>query len=571
MSLLGLSWRLVRVRALKNGLTVVVITLGTALVLTSVAVAHGSRGALSAAAARHPLVVGGDVGAFTLVLGALTGLQDLEAGVDGHLVEELAKDPRIEEAVPLLGGHQVGGYALLGTSPARLQPRERYPLAQGRVFEAGLVGGGGADAAAGLGVSVGDRVALDHDHAGAPSRGMSLTVVGVLASTGSDVDTMLLCPLVAIAASHDSHGAHEGHVHAVEAVSAILLRPVDDVALLDLQEDLGSRPGLQVALTGQTLRRLADRLAVGGRILGLLVAAVALLTALALMLAVHGTSLAQAREVAVMRVMGARRAHVVAVAGLATAMVIGAGLVLGLAGAGVLGGVVEGVMRRDLGFEAEVSVLAPVVLAWLAGLGGLLAVAGAQPPLAAYSVEAADALAETPGAGGAARSQLRWVPRVAVLALVALWLLRAFGQHSGEVRVAPLDPASQAVFAELAAWVGDEAPVGLRDLTAGTASIEGHMYALGDPFTVQDFYLVAVNPRLPRCPFCYRAPTRSERIRVLTGGRTLDVINGPVRVTGAVTLTPGSDDPVVLMLDDFEVVMRRGHGAGEPDVVSPNP
>jgi putative ABC transport system permease protein len=553
MSLLGLAWRLVRMRAVKSALTVGVVALGTALVLTSVAAADGARGALSAMAVRHPLVVGAEGGAFSLVLGALTGLQDLEAGIDGALAEELQADPRVEQAVPLLGGHEVGGYALLATSADYLQPRERFPLARGRVFEPGLEAVLGSDVAAGLGLDVGDVVTLDHRHAGGPSQATELRVVGVLGATASDADTTVFCPLDAIRASH----AEDHHDHGAEPISALLVRPRDDAALLSLQEELDARPGLQVALTGQTLRRLADRLSAGRRVLGMLVTAVALLTALAMMLSVHDSSLAQAREVAVMRVMGARRSHVVAVAVIATGVVIAAGLAAGSGLAAILGGVAEGVLRRDLGLEADVTVFAPPVLTWLAGMTGLLVLVGSQPALAAYSVQAADALAETPGEGRAARTHLRWVPRVAVLALIALWLLRAFGQHEGEVRAVPLDPRSEAVFAALSSWQGGEPPSALAEITAAPVTVEGYMYALGDPFTVQDFYLVAINPRLPRCPFCYRAPTRAERIRVETRGATVDVINGPVSVTGTVRLDVSGDERVRLALDRLDVVIRR--------------
>jgi hypothetical protein len=89
------------------------------------------------------------------------------------------------------------------------------------------------------------------------------------------------------------------------------------------------------------------------------------------------------------------------------------------------------------------------------------------------------------------------------------------------------------------------------------------MYALGDPYTVKDFYLVGLNPRLPRCPFCYRAPTRRERIRVHSGGRTFDVTPGLVRVTGSFRVTPRGDDPYHLDLEHLEVVLPNPDKAPE--------
>lgn len=546
MTSLGLAWRLLRARGAKYLITAAMIAVGTGLMLASVAAAGAAREGLIAAAVRFPLVVGGDVGAVPLVLGTMTRLQDPPARLPARVAEEIEVDPRVEVAVPLLGGHTVLGFPLLATSPGYLQPRERYPLAGGRSFESGMEVVAGSAAAVGLGVELGDDVSITHPHSGGDGMGGSLRVVGVLESTGTDADHGLFCPLEAVFESH--RAVHAGHDHDdARLVSAVLVRPASEQALLDLQEDLGRRPGVEVALTGQTLRRIADRLSWGGRLLQALVAGVVLLTFGALLLSIYGTSLTGVREVAVMRVLGARRAQVL---GITLAMVV-AVVISGTAGGVVVGAALgeaaEGLLRGQMGLDARVTVFTPGVAAALAAMVALLGTAGLQPALAAYSVEAAEALAEVPGAGGSARRALAWVPRVLLPMVVVVWALWAFSQHEEEIRSLPLDPESVALFTELAS--GEP---GLPAFSDGEQrSIEGYMYALGDPFTVEDFQLVAINPWLPTCPFCYRAPRKGERILVRTGGRTLDVCSGPVRVSGVL----GWDDGAVLEMTDFEVML----------------
>jgi hypothetical protein len=83
----------------------------------------------------------------------------------------------------------------------------------------------------------------------------------------------------------------------------------------------------------------------------------------------------------------------------------------------------------------------------------------------------------------------------------------------------------------------------------------GYMYAVGDPFEVERFYLVGQDPRLSHCPFCYRAPTRKERIAVLSPGKPRELVRGPVRIGGVLRVLPDGADPVALALDKFEVVV----------------
>jgi putative ABC transport system permease protein len=576
VSSLRIAWRLVQARGLQHAVTALVLALGLGLMLATVAVGDAARGAVSELAGRYPMVVGPRVGAVPLVLGALTGLQDLEAGLPADRYRSLREDPRVEQAVPLLAGHAVRGHALLGTSPARLMPRARYPLVDGRVFEAGATDEVvlGSSAAEALAMGVGDRVTLEHQHAGAPSDPGSLKVVGVLASTHSADDDTLFCALDAIFHSHqghehDSHAEHGAHDHGAhdhgahdhaeahapeQLISAILVRAVDDDALLSLQEDLGTE-ALEIALTGQTLRRVADQLAGGGRLLRLLVGGVVLITFLSLLTSIYGASLAQAREVAVLRVLGARRWQVLAIVGAATAAVVLVGSLGAFAVGSVLGGVAEDVLRQELGLEATVSLLAGQAPAYLCVGLVVLVLVGLQPALAAYHLQAAEALSAPAGSGLATRSYLRWGLRFLVPLAVFIWAEQMVAQHGTEGLSRPLDAESSALFDAHRGWTTGDAPASLTSLDGTTVSVEGYMYALGDPWEVEDFYLVAINPRLPRCPFCYRAPTRHERVLVRSPGGLHEVAPGMVRIGGMLTLMPEERDQVVVDLDTFEVVV----------------
>lgn len=563
MMALRIAWSLVRARGLHHAVTALVLALGLGLMLATVAVGDATRGAVSAMALRYPLVAGPKVGAVPLVLGSLTGLQDIDAGQPLETVADLAADARVELAVPLLAGHAVRGHPLLATSPAYFTPRASFPLVDGRIFEAGAADEAvlGAAAADALALGVGDSVAMEHQHADAPTAPGQLRVVGVLAPTRTTADATIFCPLAAVFESHDQDQDHDHtHTHSPHPtshlISSILIRPVDDDALLSLQEDLLAR-GLEVALTGQTLRRIADRLAGGGRLLRLLVGGVVLVTFLSLLMSVYGSALVQAREVAVLRVLGARRLEVVGIVAAATMMVVLAGAGGAVLAGGLLAGIAESVLRSELGLEATVSLLSGQAPGYLAAGLVVLVLVGVQPALAAYHLQAAEALTTPAGSGLATRSYLRWSLRFLVPLAVFLWAEQMMAQHGTEGFSRPLDAESSALFDAQRGWTTGVPPAELSVLDGTRVSIEGYMYALGDPWEVEDFFLLAVNPRLPRCPFCYRAPTRHERILVRSPNGVHEVAPGMVRITGALTLQPEQRDQLVVVLDTFEVVVEE--------------
>ena len=553
MTSLRLAWRLLLAQSLRHLVTALIVALGLGLMLATVAIVGAARTALSTTATRFPLVIGGEIGAVPLVLGSLTELQDLSASVDHALFEELRGDERAEEVVPLLGGHTIASYPLLATTPAFLQPRDRFPLAEGRMFSGDAMEVVlGSTTALELRISLGSEVVIEHQHAGAPEEPGVLRVVGVLGPTNTHADRTMFCPLEAIYRT----AADSGQSH-VRRVSAILLRPAGDRGLLSLQEELDDLPGVQVALTGQTLRRVSDQLVTGGQLLRILVTGVVLITLLSLFLSVYNTALSQTRDVGVMRILGARRLHVVGVVLLVNGLVILAGALGALAVAELVGGTAERLLRQEAGIEASVALLSPATWSTLLVSAALLAAVGSQPALAAYSVQAADALVEMPGAGHSTGASLRWVLRVVAPLALVFFLFVALGQHSQEVGGAPIDAESAALFADLASWTGGEAPQEVHALDGREMSIQGYMYALGDPFTVQDFYLVAINPRLPRCPFCYRAPTKRERILVRTYGRTVDLCSGPVTISGSFHVDATAPDPYQIRMIGLEVVIPR--------------
>lgn len=565
MNMFTIIWRMIKAQGARHTITVLIIALGMGLMLSSASVMDSTKKAMSSTATRYPMVVGGEIGSVTLVLGSISRLQDLEAGLDSSVYKDLKADPRVEIAVPLIAGHAVEGHALLGTSEAYFLPRSKFQLKDGRYFEENadeVVMG--ADAAAALGMGVGDEVKVEHQHAGHYGE-HTLKVVGVLQFMGNDNDQTVFCPIDAIHHSHgvskkdEDHTNHheehdkEHHVHKHhDKISSILIKPVDNNALLDLQESLEPKEGIQVALTGQTLSRLMEQLSGGGQLISLMVSGIVLMTFLSLLLSIYNTTSSQSKELAVMRVLGATRGQVGFVVFGVTGFLSLSGLLGGIGIAWMSGFLAEKIIRNDLGLDATVTLFTSGVTTWLIAALVVLIIVGIQPAIIAYHSQPAEGLK---GNQKGTVSYLRWTMRFLIPLAVFIWAEQMMALHDDEAVSKPLDPASAQIFTTVTNWTIGSAPQEVLDLDGKNLEITGYMYTLGDPFVTNEFYLVSINPRLARCPFCYRAPTRHERIKVVLP-QEVDVAPGMIKVTGVMKIQPDESDIYLINGNNFEVIVE---------------
>jgi putative ABC transport system permease protein len=546
---------LLRGEPVRHGIVLLSVAIGLGFAIGTAATVEGMRQGVSRSAERFPLVVGPKVGPVALVLGTMTRLQDLPAGLPDSVLERIRSDPRVAAAIPLLGGHGVKGVPILATSAAFLEPRRDFPIARGRAFndgepEAVL----GDQAARSLGLKPGDHLNIEHAHEEFPPEAGSLLVTGVLEPRPDEADGTIFCPTKAIFESHKNHGAgHGDHSgQAGHAVSAVLVRPASDSALSALQEDLLALPGVEVALTGQTLRRVVDHVSGGTRLLSLLVIGIGAVTFLTLALGLNDLGRSWTRAVAVLRVMGANRKEVLLLVASAASIMVSTGIAGGLLVGWGIGAAGAGFLSSSLGISAGPVFLAPGVGRVILVFGGLFLLAVLQPVLSATSKEVAVSLRGQPGNQG--RSS-RAVLRLLVPTALFLVINSMMSQHGAKGVSLPPDAPSLKVFSSLVSWRGEgPLPDVLAGMDGGKVRIQGYMVSAA-PYSSVDFNLVSQNPNLPKCPFCYRAPTRWERIRI-RASRPVDVTKGLVTVEGTFRLNRDGTTPGELEMKRLEVVLE---------------
>lgn len=386
------------------------------------------------------LVVGAPGSGLQLVLDSVFFMGQSPGLLDYEAFEEVRRHPSTELAVPYAVGDAFRGFRVVGTTDAFFDARFPYPSAQrgrdklaaGRAFRfegealraalEALAGNTsdtpahgapppirqaalgakpaiaeavlGAEVASSLDIRVGDRIEPTHGvEGGVPhARPQLWDVVGILRATETPVDRLVLINL-------DSFFRIDDHLGGIvpetgrPAISSVVVFPKPGVHKAILLSQLNKRTQLQVADVDSEVRNLLRIVGNVDQVFFVIAVAVVIASAASVAVAIYNTLNARRRELAILRVLGARRATVfgMILAEAAVLSAIGGGLGL-LAAHGVVS-LTADLVERSAGVRPAAGVLLlEELLAYLlvvaaGACGGLL------PAFKAYRTDAASHLA----------------------------------------------------------------------------------------------------------------------------------------------------------------------------------
>jgi putative ABC transport system permease protein len=436
MTLLGIAWRNIRQRLLTSLLTALSLALGVALVVATLVTGGIVKQAFeSGSGLGYNMIVGAKGSPLQLVLNSVYLIskpieniswdfyqQFLPAaerpdGVDGTFAAST------KTAVPICMGDYFRGFRVIGTNTAyfdRLTVGDGRPFAfaAGRNFRNDEFFGGvlGATVAATLGLKVGDPFAPTH---GADDGKVHdpFMVTGILARTDTPVDRGVFVNM-------EGFSLQDGHAKPVEGAESDERKeeppsdggntptplPFAQREVTALLLDTASLPGLppeltamglrtainegrdgQAALPIAEIRQLLDLFVRPLELLLLLITAlVVLVSAIGILVSMVGSSLERSRDVAIMRALGARRSHVLAVVLIeAVLLAVGGGLAGWLLGH-LLVGAIAPLITTNAGVSASIFSAAPGAELLLVPFLVVLAILAALlPALAAYRTDVA--------------------------------------------------------------------------------------------------------------------------------------------------------------------------------------
>lgn len=315
-------------------LTVLSIALSVLLLLGIERISKSAEDSFRRTVSSTDLIIGARSGPVQLLLYSVFRIGNATNNLSWQSYQDLAAHPEVAWTIPLSLGDSHRGYRVLGTSEAyfehfRYGRKQSLELIAGvpfaDVFDAVL----GAEVAEQLGYQLGEEIVLAHGggslavvkHADKPFR-----VVGVLARTGTPVDRTVHVSLAGIEAIHADwkNGAPPRRSEALSAeevrklglepqtITAFMIGLKSKFGIFALQRavnDYAQEP-LTAILPGATLQQLWELIGVADAALTLISACV-VAAGLIGMLTVILTSLAERRrEMAILRSVGARPAHI---------------------------------------------------------------------------------------------------------------------------------------------------------------------------------------------------------------------------------------------------------------------
>jgi len=415
MSIFSMAWKSLLNRRFTAGLTIISIALSITLLIGVERLRSEARSSFANTISGTDLIVGARSGTVQLLLYSVFRIGDATNNMSWQSYEDLSRHPKVKWSVPLSLGDSHRGYRVLGTNQDyfkyyRFAKDKKLMFKQGIPFSDLYDAVVGAEVAKKLGYKLGDRIVLAHgasDVKFARHDDKPFQVVGILQHTGTPVDRTVHVSLQAIEALHvgwKSGAPIPGlsisaeHTKKMQlkpkAITAALVGLKSKIATFQLQRFVNEYPHepLSAILPGVALFQLWDMIGIAENAL-LIVSGFVVVVGLFGMLTALLTSLNERRrEMAILRSVGARPAHVFTLimgeAGFLTVM----GVMIGLA---ILYGVLwiaQPVIEHQFGIFIPISGISTyesILLAIVIAAGFVI---GCIPSYRAYRLSLADGL-----------------------------------------------------------------------------------------------------------------------------------------------------------------------------------
>lgn len=221
--------------------------------------------------------------------------------------------PLIQRAVPLSLGDNYKGYRIVGTTH-ELVDLYRDSIGEGRLWEAPMEVTLGANAAAELGLKIGDTFQSAHglvnDETLEHSDADAFKVIGILTPGGSVVDQLILTATESIWQVHEGHHEEaEEETEPEKQITSLLIqfKSKTNFQALNMARGINENTNLQAASPALEISRVRDQLGLGMSALKSLAFVIVGVSALSIFISLFSSLRERRYELSLMRVMGASR------------------------------------------------------------------------------------------------------------------------------------------------------------------------------------------------------------------------------------------------------------------------
>lgn len=336
MNLLSLAWKNLTFKPLSALLSVLLFALSIGLISLLVNLRQQADEQFDNNLAGINLVVGAKGSPLELTLNSMYHVGYATGNVSLKEVRSFfnPKHPIVADAVPLSVGDSYRGYRIVGTIP-KLLDWYGASLASGERWNADFEVVIGAEVAAKNSLGLGDKFRSNHGIIDEGEDNIEhdddFTVVGILAPSGTVMDQLVLTTNQTYWHSHGDHEGedhaehdhedHAGHDHGPRDIQALLeagddqeitsvlvrYRNASSFQALNFPRNINENTDLLAANPAYEISEVRRQFDSGQRILGILVLAITIVSALSIFISLFNSLRDRRYELALLRVMGAGR------------------------------------------------------------------------------------------------------------------------------------------------------------------------------------------------------------------------------------------------------------------------
>lgn len=327
MNLVVLVWNYLKAKPLNTLLNVLLLALGIGVITVLLLFKNQLSEKIGGATKVIDLVVGAKGSPLQLILCNVFHIDFPTGNINLQEAERLAKHRLIKQAIPLALGDSYQNFRVVGTTQAYADLYESK-LSKGRWWKSDLEVTVGAAVAALIPLKVGDTFASAHGlskegHAHDENR---YRVVGVLQSSSTVVDNLILTNVPSIWKVHEEDAANETdalpqviskllggdvRVDSTKEITSVLIKYKNPMAAIQLPRLVNGQTNMQAASPAFETARLFTLLGVGTEVLMGFGYVLIFISALSIFIALYNSLKERKYDLAIMRTMGASRSKLV--------------------------------------------------------------------------------------------------------------------------------------------------------------------------------------------------------------------------------------------------------------------
>ena len=295
------------VRRARMVLVTLSIVLSASVALLAFNISRQVNEGIISTAGYYDMIIGPAGSSTQLAMNTMFFTDEPLGTISYEYVEELKASGLTNTVVPFTMGDSYNGAKIVGTSPDYLEGKK---LKSGAMFDGAFEAVVGSAVAERYGLELGDSMITSHGLTGTghAHEGNPLTVVGILAKTGTAYDNVIFTACETVWAVHN-HGAEEAHAateheHHSGDVCAILVKSKSFNDYFKLMEFYGENAALLCINPSTVLREVLEQVDLSTQIVYILCAIILLMNIVVISVITLLNMYDAQKEIALMRLIG---------------------------------------------------------------------------------------------------------------------------------------------------------------------------------------------------------------------------------------------------------------------------